>query len=592
MRDDAKDYPTQFEDNTSHAHAVALLLDAGSSAGAGRREGVVLDLGCGNAPVAEPLARAGFDYVGLDLDDGSLAAVAERGFETHHVDLGADEDQLVAALQAILGDRPLAAILALDVLEHLVRPEAAVRAFQAVANDHEGAALVVSIPNVTHVDVAVRLLLGRWEMTPAGLLDDTHLRFFSSDAFDALFSPTRWRQVATRDTEAFHSDQFDLERSTAMQPGTPLRDLLWRVREGAGPHATTYQFVRRFELAPEGAARPLVATPGAPAGGTEPRPLVTLVVRVSERADFTGLPRLLADVAAQEDDDLELVVLIPETLGAAPAVAAAEAAGVELAHVVPVDAGVHNRNAAIELARGFYLCFVDGRDRLGPRYVAAVRRGAADTSRPDTTDPVVRLDAAAVELEDLVEGRGQSFELAARLLHPVEPDGFDLLRPGVIGRTALAAYAVPAAVCATVGLRFQEVHSEAAPTLFVARAAELCGLHGVGDLQVITDLAHARDGQLDFEALCHRLGETSYLFSPGGVARLADMRSRVSRATQRQAHLEDEVRDLERQLHDRRQELEDARRAAVVGDSRLGVRAWRAVARVRGTYIRLRALFS
>ena len=69
-------------------------------------------------------------------------------------------------------------VLALDVLEHLPDPHAALR----LARRHmaPGATLIVSLPNVAHHSIAVPLLLrGAWEYTDQGLLDRTHLRFFT-----------------------------------------------------------------------------------------------------------------------------------------------------------------------------------------------------------------------------------------------------------------------------------------------------------------------------------------------------------------------------------------------------------------------------
>lgn len=564
MRRDAKAYPSELHPDTSHSHALDLI------ARSGRRSGVVLDLGSGNAPVAEPLAAMGFDYVAADADEGSLEALRRRGFEAHRVDLASPPRELAAALARMVGARPLAVVLTLDVLEHLVDPAGALAAISQVAMDHEGCSLVVSIPNVTHVDLGTRLLLGRWETTPQGLLDDTHLRFFSPHGFEQLFAPTPWRQVDDDDTEAFHSDQFDMERLTALQPGTPLRDLLWRIRSAAAPHATTYQFVRRFELAPEPVAGNGVAgsstAPGAAAtglaGSVEPerpaRPFATVVVRVAEPADVDGLAPLLRDLAAQEDPDAEVVVLVAGGLDVAAVVDAAQHRdGLDLpTQVRPVLGadGDDARNEALAVARGFYLCFLDAGDRVGPRYLSSLRRVAPDLSRPDTTDVVLRVEARMLGAADLAAGRATGFDELAAAGAAVDPDGFDLLRSGPLGRTALGAYAVPAAVCATVGLRFVAYHGDAAPTLFVARAAELCGLRGVGDVQLLTTPERARDGAADFEAVCHRLGETPYVLGDGGFARLAALRREAVGAAERERVLTEELRRADAELAEARAE--------------------------------------
>jgi 2-polyprenyl-3-methyl-5-hydroxy-6-metoxy-1,4-benzoquinol methylase len=69
-------------------------------------------------------------------------------------------------------------ILCLDVLEHLVDP------WSAVNNLHRflkpGGVLICSIPNVKNMSVLVPLLFrGHWEYSAKGILDKTHLRFFT-----------------------------------------------------------------------------------------------------------------------------------------------------------------------------------------------------------------------------------------------------------------------------------------------------------------------------------------------------------------------------------------------------------------------------
>jgi SAM-dependent methyltransferase len=69
-------------------------------------------------------------------------------------------------------------ILALDVLEHLTDPD---RALQALRDRLQPTGvMIVSLPNVAHYAVSVPLLFrGRWDYTDEGLLDRTHLRFFT-----------------------------------------------------------------------------------------------------------------------------------------------------------------------------------------------------------------------------------------------------------------------------------------------------------------------------------------------------------------------------------------------------------------------------
>jgi 2-polyprenyl-3-methyl-5-hydroxy-6-metoxy-1,4-benzoquinol methylase len=69
-------------------------------------------------------------------------------------------------------------IIALDVLEHLVDPWSVVKRLHGVLAP--GGVIIASIPNIGHYSVSGPLVLsGRWNYANEGLLDRTHLRFFT-----------------------------------------------------------------------------------------------------------------------------------------------------------------------------------------------------------------------------------------------------------------------------------------------------------------------------------------------------------------------------------------------------------------------------
>lgn len=68
-------------------------------------------------------------------------------------------------------------ILCLDVLEHLVNPEAVIQKLHQYLAP--GGAIVASLPNVRHYTVLFPLLFqDKWEYQDNGILDKTHLKFF------------------------------------------------------------------------------------------------------------------------------------------------------------------------------------------------------------------------------------------------------------------------------------------------------------------------------------------------------------------------------------------------------------------------------
>ena len=75
---------------------------------------------------------------------------------------------------------PFDAVVATDVLEHLRDPSRILDLLSRYLVDD--GILVVSLPNVAHVDARLALLSGHFRMTDVGLLDNTHLRFFTRES--------------------------------------------------------------------------------------------------------------------------------------------------------------------------------------------------------------------------------------------------------------------------------------------------------------------------------------------------------------------------------------------------------------------------
>src|SRR5664280_2280125 len=121
-----------------------------------------------------------------------------------------------------------------DVLEHLRRPLDVLRMARPLLAP--GGFVVASIPNIAHGAVRLALLEGRFDYRPLGLLDDTHVRFFTRESVEALFRDAGLIPVQMRRTTA---GLFETEFG-----GTPADhppELIARIL--ADPEATTYQFV-------------------------------------------------------------------------------------------------------------------------------------------------------------------------------------------------------------------------------------------------------------------------------------------------------------------------------------------------------------
>jgi 2-polyprenyl-3-methyl-5-hydroxy-6-metoxy-1,4-benzoquinol methylase len=131
----------------------------------------VLDLGCGGGHNGELLKKAGArEVVGVELDPGAAAEARKRLDRVVECDLATLDP-------TSLGDQLFDAILASDVLEHLLDAEGVLA--RAVTRLRPGGAVVLSLPNISNVYVFSQLLLKTWPRRGSGIFDRTHVRFFA-----------------------------------------------------------------------------------------------------------------------------------------------------------------------------------------------------------------------------------------------------------------------------------------------------------------------------------------------------------------------------------------------------------------------------
>lgn len=162
---------------SSHTMIVRALQQTGL---AGRR---ILELGVGDATLTEAMHRAGGEVTCVELDPqfADLARPFAREVITanaeglnYRLEQGAQFDIIVAA----------------DILEHLADPETILSRLKAGLR--RGGLLVVSLPNVANLYVRLNLLLGRFPYHTKGLLDQTHLRFYTLSSMRKLLVKTGW----------------------------------------------------------------------------------------------------------------------------------------------------------------------------------------------------------------------------------------------------------------------------------------------------------------------------------------------------------------------------------------------------------------
>lgn len=188
----------------------------------------VLDVGCASGELARAMRRRGCRVSGIEGD--AVAAEAAQSELEFLVVGDLEEMDLADALEG----RTFDVIVFGDVLEHLRDPTAVLR--QAPGIVRPGGSVVLSIPNIAHASVRLALLRGDFTYRPLGLLDETHVRFFTRSSVLALLDEAGLVPVDMRRTVL---GPFDTE--IQLRPEDVPEDVLEFVM--TDPDATTYQFI-------------------------------------------------------------------------------------------------------------------------------------------------------------------------------------------------------------------------------------------------------------------------------------------------------------------------------------------------------------
>ena len=145
----------------------------------------ILEIGCGDGAAgayAKHSGKCGM-YVGVEVHP--LAAdLARNALDVVHL---GDIELFELPYEELYFD----VIIASEVLEHLVDPWSVLRRLHR--HIKVGGRLYASSPNVAHISTLRMLLKGRWDLQPSGIMDRTHLRWFTPSSYAKMFEDTGYR---------------------------------------------------------------------------------------------------------------------------------------------------------------------------------------------------------------------------------------------------------------------------------------------------------------------------------------------------------------------------------------------------------------
>jgi 2-polyprenyl-3-methyl-5-hydroxy-6-metoxy-1,4-benzoquinol methylase len=222
---------TEFQADPASTHSkIVSLVPPGTR---------VLEFGCATGYMSQVLKeRLGCSVVGIEIDRDA-AALAEQHAE--RVIVG-DAEKIDYAAE--LAGEEFDVVLFADVLEHLKEPADVLRRVRPFIA--ENGVVIASIPNIAHASVRLALLGGEFRYREWGLLDDTHLRFFTRASIQDMFEETGY--VITH----WLRQRLDVGETEIKVPQVPEAVREWLAGD---PEATTYQFVLRALVSDSSAAQ-------------------------------------------------------------------------------------------------------------------------------------------------------------------------------------------------------------------------------------------------------------------------------------------------------------------------------------------------
>lgn len=167
----------------------------------------ILDIGCAAGELGAALKRAGaVEVVGVELSEDAAAQARTKLDQVFHGNV----EQLELPLEAAHFDY----IIFADLLEHTVDPWQVLTTYSHFLKP--GGHVIASLPNVRFHSVITRLLFNRWEYSDRGILDSTHLRFFTLPTIREMFARTGFDVEQVQHKYRLIEDQRRIGRAGAL----------------------------------------------------------------------------------------------------------------------------------------------------------------------------------------------------------------------------------------------------------------------------------------------------------------------------------------------------------------------------------------
>jgi 2-polyprenyl-3-methyl-5-hydroxy-6-metoxy-1,4-benzoquinol methylase len=160
-----------IKDGPYSSHSQIIRIVEGYSTGQ------LLDVGCAQGELAKNFVDLGWNVFAIEPDSADAFSASDLGIKV--VNSTVEE-----ALPNLRND--FDCIVIADVLEHLLHPlDVLIQLSKKLA---PGGKIVASVPNIANFTIRISLLFGLFNYTDRGILDRTHLHFYTRKTLKHLFT--------------------------------------------------------------------------------------------------------------------------------------------------------------------------------------------------------------------------------------------------------------------------------------------------------------------------------------------------------------------------------------------------------------------
>ncbi|MDO4556319.1 MAG: class I SAM-dependent methyltransferase, partial [Lachnospiraceae bacterium] len=135
----------------------------------------ILDIGCGEGKFGKILSEKKCEMTGVDLDEAAAQIAKQRSGYNHVYLFNVENDEIPEEFLRFKEEK-FDKIAMLDVLEHVINPTAVI--YNIIPFLKDSGSILISIPNVNNADILLGLLNDKFNYREAGVLDNTHTKYF------------------------------------------------------------------------------------------------------------------------------------------------------------------------------------------------------------------------------------------------------------------------------------------------------------------------------------------------------------------------------------------------------------------------------